>query len=153
MPSPELLFMYLRALADFHSRIHKYVRAAWCTLWRGLSYTSASGDTGCAYLEGWQAWRMSANAGQGATRLLRTTNDGTRRDATCPRQDEFSVRSPVRGEGGKGDFTFTDLHESNYGVLLLLGERNTRGGYSAASHAAKPPSVLTTDTGGERRRY
>lgn len=118
------------------SRIHKYVRAAWCTLWRGLSYTLASGDTGCAYLEGWQAWRMSANAGQGATRLLRTTNDATRRDAMCPRQDEFSV--------GRGDFTFTDLHESNYGVLLLPWERNIHGGYSAALHA-KSPDVLTAE--------
>lgn len=66
---------------------------------------------------------MSANAGQGATRLLRATR------AAATRRIRARTNSPRRGGGGgegSGGVAFTDLHESNYGVLLLPRERNAR---------------------------
>lgn len=139
VPSPGLLFMYRCALADFHSRIHKYDRAAVrCTLVEVLSCASASGDTGCTYLEGWQAWRMSANAGQGATCLLRTMS-APRRDMPAP--GRIFCR-------GSQSFTFADLHESNYETLFFRCERERErfADYSAIPCAVKPQDVLTTDT-------
>lgn len=123
--------MRARSHADFRSRFHKYVaRRPRRSSPESLSYPYVGiGRHGMRVSRRLTSVTDERQRGSRSdtpfkdderARLETPLRSAMRRDATCPRQDEFSV-------GGPGARASADLHESNYGLLLLPSVRNTRG--------------------------